>query len=450
MMKYSMITPLVAAALVWAAPSAFAAVSAEEAAKLKSELTPLGGQKAGNADGSIPAWDGGYTKAPSGWKAGDPRPDPFAGEKPLYTVTPENVGQYAALLTDGQQALFKKYPDYRINVYPTHRTAAAPAYIYENTFKNATSAKSSADGDSIQGAYGGTPFPIPKTGAEVMWNHQLRWLGESILYRINSYVVSGDSVVLASTTRNEMNFPYHFKDGSLDKFNGEYWQLYQVTTAPAYKAGETILVRDSLDFEGKGRQAWQYLVGQRRVRKAPSIAYDTPNNVTSGADFFDEVSLFLGAMDRYDWKLVEKKEMLVPYNTNRTFLPAVGEVLKPGHLNPEHVRFEKHRVWVVEATLRSGKRHVIPKRRFYVDEDSWIAVLYDGWDAQGQLWHTGMSMPFLAPEIPGLMAHPFVMMDVLKGSYSATVLNEGGQWTSVPRWPEDNFTPESMAARGVR
>jgi hypothetical protein len=224
-----------------------------------------------------------------------------------------------------------------------------------------------------------------------------------------------------------------------------------VTTAPSYKAGETILVRDPIDYVGKGRKAWQYLVGQRRVRMAPNIAYDTPNSVTSGVDFFDEVSLFIGAPDKYEWKLVGKKEMIVPYNMNGFNLRKVDEVLATNHLNPDQVRWELHRVWVVDGNLAQGKRHVIPKKRFYIDEDSWNALQYDGWDAQGQLWHSGMALPFLAFEYPGQMFYPFVMYDLVKDSYSATIVNEQPvQYGPVERWPESNFTPESMAARGVR
>jgi hypothetical protein len=441
----------VAVAVFAYAASAQAAVTPEEAAKLKSELTPMGAEKTANKEGTIPAWTGGYTKVPEGYKSGAVRPDPFASEKPLYSITAKNMAQYTDKLSEGQQAMLVRYPTYRIDVYPTHRTAAAPQYVYENTFKNATRAKAGPNGYSIDGAFGGIPFPIPKTGAEAMWNHQLRWQGDSVLYMAGSYVTSGGKPVLASMIRNEMSFPYFYKGDTLETFKGDYWLLYQVTTAPAFKAGETILLRDPVDYAGKGRQAWQYLVGQRRVRRAPSIAYDTPNSVTSGVDFFDEVSLFVGALDKYDWKLVGKKEMIVPYNTNKFAQRTADEVLGSNHFNPDHMRWELHRVWVVEATLGNGKRHVIPKKKFYLDEDTWSALLYDGWDAQGQLWHSGLALPILAFEYPGLLTYPFGMHDLLKGSYSATLINsQPTQYGQVPRWPDSNFTPESAAARGVR
>ncbi|MGL4316110.1 MAG: DUF1329 domain-containing protein [Pseudomonas sp.] len=431
---------------------AWSAVSPEEAAKLQKELTPLGGEKAGNKDGTIPEWTGGYSTPPAGYKPGTPRPDPFSGDKKLFSITAANMAEYSSKLSDGQQALLKKYPTYRIDVYPTRRTASAPEYIYDNTLKNATRAKLAQEGNMVEGAYGGVPFPIPQNASEVMWNHQLRWLGESTNYNASTYVVSGGEPVLAAKTRMEVALPYAYKDGTLETFKGDIWLLYQVATDPSYKAGETILIRDPVDYVGRGRQAWQYLVGQRRVRKAPSIGYDTPNTVTSGSDFFDEAALFNGAPDKYSWKLIGKKEMYIPYNVNGFFLQPADQALSPNHLNPDHVRWELHRVWEVEADLLPGKRHVIPKKKFYVDEDTWNAVLYDGWDKQGQLWHSGESLPFLAYEFPGVFSQPFAMFDLLKGSYSATVFNgqPNNHWAPAPRFPDSNFTPDSMAARGVR
>src|SRR6185503_18298037 len=153
---------LLLAALLASTVSAQAAVSAHEAAKLKSTLTPVGAEKAGNKASTIPAWDGGLAKAPPGYKNGDVRPDPYADEKPVLSINAKNMVQYADKLTDGVQALMKKYPDFRIDVYPTHRTAAAPQSVYDNTFRNATQAKTVDGGHGVEGAWGGIPFPIPK------------------------------------------------------------------------------------------------------------------------------------------------------------------------------------------------------------------------------------------------------------------------------------------------
>eukprot|EP01031_Cornospumella_fuschlensis_P045650 gene45650-55875_t len=248
-----------------ASAGAQAAVSADEAAQLKSTLTPLGAEKAANKDGTIPAWDGGL-KSASGAKVGDIPVNPYPGEKPLLKIDAKNAGQHTAKLSEGTQALLKKYPDsFRLDVYPTHRSAAAPAYVYDNTFKNATRCKTKEAGLSLEGCFGGVPFPIPKDGFEVIWNYLLRVEPESVAYGFKNVVTSSDGVrALATRNDNFFNYPYYYKDGNAESWSGEYFIQRFLATEPPYKAGESLVIRDSIDAKNP-RNAWQYLVGQRRV-----------------------------------------------------------------------------------------------------------------------------------------------------------------------------------------
>ena len=431
---------------------AFAAVTPTEAARLTSDLTPLGAERAGNKEGTIPAWEGGYTQVWPGYQSGQPRPDPFANDKPLFQITAKNMAPYADKLSDGVKALLQRYPTYRLDVYPTHRTAAAPQWVYDNTFRNATHVRLTYNGMSMEGAYGGIPFPIPKSGFEVMMNHLYAWKGESVKYDIGTYVVVGGKPILATAGTLSYQYPYYYRDGTPERFNGYYALARMITTGPPLKAGEASALHEPVNKLDPGRQVWQYLVGQRRIRRAPDVAYDNPSTLTSGLSFYDEGYLFSGNMDRYDWKLLGKKEMFIPYNTQQFYTQKVDQVLGPHHLNPDHVRWELHRVWVVEATLAPGKRHALPKRRFYLDEDTWFAVLADSWDAKGQLWHTGLTLPFIVPELPAVAVIPFVIHDLLKGAYSASSLFNERQrhYQIVPRRPENDFSPATVAAEGIR
>ncbi|HEX5392756.1 MAG TPA: DUF1329 domain-containing protein [Rhodocyclaceae bacterium] len=439
------------AALLTASPFVFAAVSADEAAKLKSELTPFGAEKAGNKDGSIPAWSGGNTVVPAGYKAGGKRSDPFAAEKPLYSVTGANMDKYGDKLTDGVKAMLKKYPSYRIDVYPTHRTAAAPQYVYDNTLKNATRAK--LEGIVVKGAIGGIPFPIPKTGEEIMWNHMLNWRGETAKEEIRAYLVTSDGkkvMTVEGTTIKQM--PYYAKDASLDKFNGDYWLVRLLNSGPPIRAGEAIVGRENLDPDKT--QAWVYLTGQRRVRKLPNACCDTPTPATAGVLSFDELNVFASAetLKRFDWKIVGKKEMLIPYNSNRSNLVKDAELVGDHHLNPDHVRWELHRVWVVEAALKAGQRHQAPKSRYYIDEDTWAAVLGDRWDANGQLWKTVWQLPVAMPDVPATTPVSFGFYDLVTGTWFVNdVVNEkGAPYAVIPKVSDSSFTPDAMAGEGVR
>jgi hypothetical protein len=443
------------AAALAAAPQARAGVTAEEAATLKTTLTPIGAERGGNKDGSIPAWTGGLTTPTLGFKNGGRRPDPFAGEKPLYRITAKNMASYADKLTEGTQAMLKKYPDFRLDVYTTRRTAAAPQWVYDNTLRNATSAKLVEGGAGVhpEGAWGGIPFPIPKTGVEVMWNHLLFYRPGAFHIRFNGYLGQADGRwVNVLGAANDQAVPFFIQGMTAEKAGSEYGMVRSVNFGPPIRAGEAITGRFNLD-EDKS-QSWVYLTGQRRVRKLPNACCDTPTPFSAGVVSFDEVTTFLGRLDRFDWKLVGKKEMLIPYNTNEVLVPAKdAEVLGSHFLNPDHVRWELHRVWVVEATLRPGQRHVVARSRYYVDEDSWLAVLGDRWDAKGQLWRTLFTLPIAAPDLPGLIYGPWGTYDLLAGtSFINVLMNEQAEQLKVvsPAYPDTLFTPDALAGEGVR
>jgi hypothetical protein len=434
-----------------ASQAALAAVSAEEAARLKSELTPFGAERAGNKDGSIPAWSGGYSTPLPGFKNGGRRGDPFAAEKPLYSITADTLAQHAGKLTDGTQALLKKYPKtFRVDVYKTHRSAAAPQWVYDNTLRNATSAR--LEGEVVKGAFGGIPFPIPKTAKEIVANHELHWRGEGWQADFRGYLgTASGQRVLSVEAIGDFQMPY-YAQGLADKFNGDYWMIRMVNSNPPVRSGEAITGRLNLDQDKSA--TWVYLTGQRRVRKLPNACCDTPTPASGGVASFDEVDVIGGRTDRFDWSIVGKQEMLIPYNSNRLHTPAKdSDVLLANHLHPDHVRWELHRVWVIEAKLKAGQRHQAPKGRYYCDEDSWVCVLGDRWDANGQLWKTLWSHPVVMPDLPATTPQQqWGFNDLLSGAwYASGVVNERSQhYKIVPRRPDSHFTPDAMAGEGVR
>src|SRR5690606_2921401 len=180
---------------------AFAAVTAEEAAELGKSLTPWGAILAGNAEGTIPAYEGGLRQAPAGFQPDTGFwVDPFKDEKPLFRITAANVEQYADKLSEGQKELLRKNPDtWYMDIYPSHRTTAYPQEVVDATIRNATNCKIEKDGLAVSpDCRGGLPFPIPKTGNEVMWNQQLRYKigsGYATTLASNSWVVDSNGQV---------------------------------------------------------------------------------------------------------------------------------------------------------------------------------------------------------------------------------------------------------------
>ncbi|HEX3139737.1 MAG TPA: DUF1329 domain-containing protein [Rhizobacter sp.] len=438
-------------AVASSALAAQAAITADEAKALGNSLTAIGAEKAGNKDGTIPAYTGGLTTPPAGFKAGDGiRPNPYAGEKPRLVIDAKNMAANADKLTEGTKALLQKYPSYRVDVYPTHRSVAFPAFVGENTAKNAVRAKTLNEGRSMEGAHAGFPFPIPKTGYEAMWNHLVRFNGQSYeaKYR-NLSVDSNGRATLATEGISTQEYPFwDTSKTSADTF----WRIKLAYTAPARRAGEALMLVDPLDIGTKDRRAWMYLPGQRRVKVAPDLSHDTPNPGTAGATTFDDTFIFNGSMERFDFKLVGKKEMFVPYNAYAAVYEAKqDDLLKPNHLNPDLVRWEQHRVWVVEATLREGKRHVYGKRTFYLDEDSWAALASDEYDARGQLYRTGFA--YMAPsyDLPAPYTDMFGHYDLVSRIYSLTgFIAETGGLRHTKARSDREWSADSLAGTGIR
>lgn len=425
-----------------------AAVSPEEAAQLKTTLTPMGAERGGNKEGTIPEWTGGFGRVSPGYRNGDPRPDPFADEKPLFSITQQNMAQHSARLSEGTKAMLAKYPSYRVDVYKTHRTGIAPQWVYDNTFRNATSAHIVEGTQRLVGAYGGVPFPIPKTGLEVMWNRSLVWQGTHLNFSLASYtVVKGEVMRTVLAENNPQQFPYYRKDGSKDTWDGITFQIMTLVTEPPQRAGDSVVGLTRVSDQGVQTDAWQYLPGQRRTRKSPSIRYDYPIPSAFGASNYDDQSGFRGEMDRYEWKLVGKQEFYVPYNSNRFFLQPAEKVVGREHLNPDFIRWELHRTWVVEGTLLPGKRNVTSKRRLYIDEDTWATVMVDTYDANGQLWRVAQLIPLIAPDVPAVIVYASGMHDLLTGNYAMTYLPAGlkSQLKVLDPVPNSYFSPENMS-----
>lgn len=440
---------LTAAIVVGVWGSSHAAVTPEEAKLLGTTLTTWGAEVAGNKDGSIPAYAGGVTKLPAGFVEGKVRPDPFANDKPLFSIDAKNMDKYADKLTEGTKALMRKFPKYRVDVYPTRRSVAYPEWVMASQLKNATRCKAINDGLSVEGCHGGTPFPIPKTGNEAMWNHLLRYGGNVNVFAFSTvYVDAAGKQVKVAQSLSHQEYPYY----DPKKTSADYsWMIRSEVLGPARSAGERTIVLDPLDWVKEDRKVWKYMPGQRRVRSAPDLAYDTPSPNTGGTSTMDDAEMFLGKLDRFDWKLVGKKEVYVPYNVYKLQQTPDDKFFTPDFPNPDAVRFELHRMWVVEATLKPGKRHVYHKRTFYLDEDSWAAIISDQYDAAGKLYRS--SMGFCSPryEVPApTCSDTYGNVDHVNGVYAVVRLGPDGYMWNAPPLPSRSWNPDSLSGGGIR
>jgi hypothetical protein len=436
-------------------PSALAGATPAEAARLKTVLTPVGAERAGNKDGTIPPWNGGYTIAAPNYRPGEPEPDPFAGDAKLFSITQANYKSYAERLPEGAKALFERFRDFRMDVYPTHRSAALPQPIYGNIFANATRAHAAAEGIAIgvDGAVGGIPFPIPYDGFEAMWNHLLGFWGPARELHVKTYVASPDGTVeLTSSYREAADFPFYYPNATPGSFGGYYFKTLRRQDGPPAKVGQGYLDWQPINTALYKFAAWRLLPGERRARRGPPISYDVPDPEASGYQNEDEYYIFFGGLDRYTFRLVGKKEIYAPYNNNRLYREPTSAIMGPKHANADVLRYELHRVWVVDAELAPGKHHVAPRRRFYLDEDTWLAVYGEAWNEHGRLWKFAHATMYLMPNVPAVIQGSQFVYDLDLGGYVfAFAFNDEHEGYKVtPPHSPSLFTPDSLAANAVR
>ncbi|MCW2293885.1 hypothetical protein M2262_003935 [Pseudomonas sp. BIGb0408] len=435
--------------------SVMAAVSSDEAAKLGNTLTPIGAEKAGNADGSIPAWTGGLPINAGAVDGGGFLADPFPNEKPLFTITAQNVEQYKDKLTPGQYAMFKRYPEtYRMPVFPTHRTANLPDNIIAAAKLNATNTKLIQGGEGLENFQLANPFPIPKDGLEAIWNHITRYRGASVRRHVVQVTPQANGSFSPVSLEEEFAFRGMMKDVDTSKPSNILFYFKQRVTAPSRLAGNVLLVHETIDQVKEPRMAWLYNAGQRRVRRAPQVSYDGPGTAADGLRTSDNLDMYNGSPDRYDWQLLGKKEIYIPYNSYRIDSPKLkySDIVKAGHLNPDLTRYELHRVWHVTATLKQGERHIYAKRDFYLDEDTWQASAIDHYDGRGTLWRVAEAHAqyYYDKQVPWYAVE--VIHDLLSGRYLALGLKNEEKRAYEFDYPakESDYTPAALRQSGVR
>ncbi|NWA26817.1 DUF1329 domain-containing protein [Pseudomonas gingeri] len=436
------------------ASGVMAAVSADEAAKLGTSLTPMGAEKAGNAAGTIPAW----TPMAKNIGTVDSKgflSDPYASEKPLFIITAQNVEQYKDQLAPGQYAMFKRYPEtFKMPVYPSHRGATVPDDVFAAIKENATKTNLVSGGNGLENFKTAVPFPIPKSGVEVIWNHITRYRGGSVTRLVTQATPQANGSYSLVYFQDQFVFRDKMKDYDPANPGNILFYFKQKVTAPARLAGGVLLVHETLDQVKEPRSAWVYNAGQRRVRRAPQVSYDGPGTAADGLRTSDNLDMYNGAPDRYDWKLEGKKEMYIASDSYRLDSPQLkyADIIKAGHINQDLARYELRRVWHVVATLKEGQRHIYAKRDFYIDEDTWQAAVIDHYDGRGQLWRVAEAHAenYYDKQVPWYALE--TLYDLQSGRYLALGMkNEEKQaydfgFTATT----SDFTPAALRQDGVR
>ena len=416
-----------------------------------SEFTYSGAIHSGNKDGSIPEWKGGLTEAPDGWVKSEGYDNPFKSEKPLFVIDGTNYDKYESKLSNGQIALLKGNPTFKMPVYKTHRTAVLPKNVVDDVINEKGKAK--IVGHSIVGRdKSHIPFPYPSTGEEAIYNYLLRYVGNGFEREYAWFPVRPGRKYYKVGFKDRVVYAGSMKPQQISK--GLNYAFYANFTAPATLVGTVYLVHEFVDAIKNPRAAWIYNAGARRVRRAPDLAYDNVADGTEGMRTTDQYFGFNGATDRYEWKIIGRKELYVPYNTYQISSKKIryDEILGDGSVNKDFMRYELHRVWEVEAILKEGSKHIYGKRVFYLDEDSWSILGEDCYDTRGNIWRVGIHG--LIQAYDQLVPWPNVLIwhDLTNGNYLVSHLDNEVKkpitFGIKDRWT--NFQPDALRRRGTR
>ncbi|MCW3149898.1 DUF1329 domain-containing protein [Stutzerimonas stutzeri] len=444
-----------ALSLALLAGTAGAAVSESDAAKLGNSLTPVGAERAGNAAGTIPAWTGGLAENAAPVSADGFVGDPFADDQPKFVITAQNYQQYQDNLSPGQIAMLKRYPQsYRLPVFETRRSAALPQHIYDAAARNARNTTLVRGGNGLENFETAIAFPIPQDGLQVVWNHITRYRGASarrVVAQATPQVNGSYSLVKFI---DEVVYANTLTDYSAEKHGNVLFYFKQQVTEPSRLAGNVLLVHETLDQVKEPRMAWIYNAGQRRVRRAPQVAYDGPGTAADGLRTADNLDMFNGAPDRYEWKLIGKRELYIPYNAYRLDSPKLkyDDIVKAGHINQDLTRYELHRVWEVEATLKAGDRHIYAKRHLFIDEDTWQAAVIDHYDGRNQLWRVAEAHAQQVYNVQVPLYAMETLYDLVSGRYLVMGMKneEKNPYTYNYKANSNQYTPAALRNAGVR
>lgn len=382
--------------------------------------TPMGSPA--GAQGNIPAWKNNGAAPNDG---------------PKFTITAANLAQHAAQLSEGQKAMFQRYPSWKMVVYPTHRTATLPPNIQANSQRNASSARLTNNGNGITGALPGVAFPMPTNGNQAIWNHLFRYRGETMQRKVGQAAPLPNGKYTVVEIEESGIWLYGQGEGNL------LAKYRQEVKGPARLAGEKLLVYETLDQNKQLRDAWRFNKGLRKVLRAPNVAFDFPGTASDGQRTSDNLDMFNGSPERYNWSLSGPFEMYVPYNSHKLDKGGAKQVLRAGHINPDLARYELHRVWKVDGRLKNGANHIYSRRTCYLDEDSWSILHVDHYDKSGRLWRVGEAHTM---NFGGFVWDTLqTLYDLKNGRYLVFGLNMGKKDVFNKKLSDAKFTPRGLA-----
>lgn len=305
-------------------------------------------------------------------------PNPGVADAPLFSIDRDRAAAHAEVLAPGHRALLDALPEgFRIDVHATTEVAAEVA--------SGNPARLDADG-RISAIGSGLPFPViepgdPDGGLKAIWNHRLRLRGSGRERATWQASIAADGSVRRVDVRQRLRLPAD------PQGEDRVAQHALAIVAPARLAGSLKLLDEPL---AGPMQGWQRSPGPwlPSLRATTDAGADTPLIGSDGLFVEDQRDGFAGSPDRWRWKLVARRRLVMPWNAQALQVGDAGDVatlLRPHHPDPARLRHELRDVWVVDADLKPGESSPWPSRRYYLDAATWQVLLVELQGPDGRL-----------------------------------------------------------------
>ncbi len=155
----------------------------------------------------------------------------------------------------------------------------------------------------------------------MIWNHIARYRGLYGVRNAAEAVIQRNGNFSLVEAQQEILFKFYENKGQGDQNDNILFYYLSFIKSPARLAGGAVLVHETLDQSKDMRVAWAYNAGQRRVRRAPNLSFDAPISASEGIRTADSTDMYNGSPERYEWKLIGKKEIYIPYNNYKITSP---------------------------------------------------------------------------------------------------------------------------------
>jgi len=306
-------------------------------------------------------------------------------------VDTSNIDQVAQFFPEGFVSVMKDPerwfapPEGFYLMITPYKPAAETSGVIAATKQYAPTVKTDAEGRITNYTdIAGCPFPNPKTGLELAYNFECNTRGDTYHSRWaplpntnprtrTDRIADEEFWEMFFIHRCDLDPKPNYTDNPKGIHRGQLMHMY----LPPEMLNSRLLTVRFID-DSKPDDSYLYYAQFRRIRRL-STAERT--NAIDGTDqIYDDGYMWDSPVHRNTYKLIGKKDMLVPRHTDPTQSKRIM-----GQGMPNNISYERCNMYVVEA-VNKDPSYIYKKRVWYIDPETYLILWQEMWDSYGKYW----------------------------------------------------------------